>query len=112
MNGETMLSWMKDLFPINRPLSGDGNRETLGYLKNLIPEMKVDYFACGENVFDWAVPDEWNVIENWFTPNQHFIYWHNLEDLYYKIYHIVNNHNMYTPIVHAAYEKVQEYEIN
>lgn len=58
MNGETMLSWMKDLFPINRSLSGDGNRETLGYLKNLIPEMKVNYFACGENVFDWVVPDE------------------------------------------------------
>lgn len=63
MNGETMLSWMKDLFPINRSLSGDGNRETLVYLKNLIPEMNIDYFACGEKVFDWVVPDEWNVID-------------------------------------------------
>ena len=56
--------------------------------------------------------DEWNVIEKWFTPNQHFIYWYNLEDLYYKLYHIVNNHHMYKQIVDMAYEKIQQYEVN
>lgn len=55
--------------------------------------------------------DDWNVIEKWFEPNKHFIYWYGLEDLYYKLYHIVNNHKAYQPIVDAAYEKVQEYEI-
>jgi len=58
MNGEIMLSWMKDLFPINRPLSGNGNREILVYLKNLIAEMNINSFPSGEKVFDWVVPDE------------------------------------------------------
>ena len=63
MNGETMLTWMKDLFPINRSLSGNGNRDTLVYLKNLIPELEINYFPCGEKVFDWVVPDEWNITD-------------------------------------------------
>jgi len=57
------MSWMKDLFPINRSLSGDGNRETLNYLQTIIPEMKIKFFASGEDFFDWTTPDEWNVID-------------------------------------------------
>lgn len=55
--------------------------------------------------------DDWNVIEKWFEPGKHFIYWYSIEDLFYKLYHIVNNYKSYQPIVDAAYEKVQEYEI-
>jgi spore maturation protein CgeB len=55
--------------------------------------------------------DDWNVIEKWFEPGKHFIYWYNLEDLFYKLYHVVNNYKSYQPIVDAAYDKVQEYEI-
>jgi hypothetical protein len=56
--------------------------------------------------------DDWNVIEKWFEPGKHFIYWYNLEDLFYKLYHVVNNYKSYQPIVDAAYDKVQEYEIS
>ena len=80
-----------------------------GYIPQFKPRI-IESMMCKTLVL--VKYDEWNVIEKWFTPNQHFIYWHNLEDLYYKLYHIVNNHNMYKPIVDAAYEKVQEYEVN
>lgn len=63
MNGRTLISWMQDLFPMNRSLSGDGNRETLNYLKQLVPELQINEFSSGERVFDWTVPDEWNVTD-------------------------------------------------
>lgn len=63
MNGRTLISWVKDLFPMNRSLSGDGNRETLNYLKQLVPELQINEFSSGERVFDWTVPDEWNVTD-------------------------------------------------
>lgn len=63
MNGRTLISWMKDLFPMNRSLSGDGNRETLNYLKQLVPELQINEFSSGERAFDWTVPDEWNVTD-------------------------------------------------
>jgi hypothetical protein len=80
-----------------------------GYIPQFKPRI-IESMMCKTLVL--VKYDEWNVIEKWFTPNQHFIYWHSLEDLYYKLYHIVNNHGMYRPIVDAAYEKVQEYEVN
>lgn len=57
------MSWMRDLFPINRSLSGDGNRNTLNYLKKLIPDMVIESFPCGNKVFDWTIPNEWNVVD-------------------------------------------------
>lgn len=54
MNGITLISWMKALFPLNRSLSGDGNRETLNYLKQLVPELQIKEFPSGERVFDWT----------------------------------------------------------
>ena len=34
--GQEMYGWATDLFPINRSLSGDGVRETLNYIKNIV----------------------------------------------------------------------------
>ena len=35
--GQTMYNWIRDLFPINRSITGDGVRETLFYLKKIVP---------------------------------------------------------------------------
>jgi len=61
VHGPEMFSWMKILFPLNRSLSGEGNRETLRYLQTLVPEMKIGEFKSGYSAFDWVVPHEWNV---------------------------------------------------
>ena len=58
-----MYNWARDLFPLNRSLTGEGNRETLKYLKNIIPELKIFEVPTGTQVFDWVVPNEWNVKE-------------------------------------------------
>ena len=55
-----MYDWAVDLFPINRSLSGDGVRQTLQYIKNIIPELEVNEVPSGTKCFDWTIPKEWN----------------------------------------------------
>ena len=59
--GIEMHSWAKDLFPINRSLTGNGVRATLAYLGRIAPSMTVHEVPSGTEAFDWTVPDEWNI---------------------------------------------------
>ncbi len=52
------------LFPINRSLTGNGNRETLKILSELV-DMQLFEVPSGTTCFDWNVPPEWNVKEAW-----------------------------------------------
>ncbi len=57
---------IKDLFPITRSLSGNGNRQTLNYLKeNYLGELKIKEYSIADNptTFDWNTPYEWNIDE-------------------------------------------------
>ena len=58
--GKEMYDWATDLFPINRSLTGDGVRQTLQYIKNIIPELEVNEVPSGTKCFDWTIPQEWN----------------------------------------------------
>jgi aminopeptidase-like protein len=55
-----MYDLSKKLFPINRSLTGNGNRETLKVLRGFIPEIVVKEVPTGTKCFDWTVPKEWN----------------------------------------------------
>ncbi len=52
------------LFPINRSLTGNGNRETLKILSEII-DLAITEVPSGTPCFDWTVPAEWNVKEAW-----------------------------------------------
>ena len=60
----------RELWPINRSLTGEGNRETLDVLKKNIPNLQLKSVKSGENFFDWTVPKEWNTKSAWIkTPS-------------------------------------------
>jgi aminopeptidase-like protein len=63
LKGQEIYSWAKDLFPICRSLTGQGFRETLQYFMDIVPEMKMFEVRSGSKVFDWEVPNEWNITE-------------------------------------------------
>ena len=61
LNGQQLHDLAKRLWPIHRSITGDGTRETLRILQEFIPDMKIHEVPSGTEVFDWTIPDEWNV---------------------------------------------------
>lgn len=58
---DPMHQWAVDLWPICRSLTGQGVRDTLNYLRDLIPELALHSVPTGYRAFDWEVPKEWNI---------------------------------------------------
>ena len=52
---------IKKIFPYNRSLTGNGNRLTLKQIKKILKNLKIIEYRSRKKVFDWNVPDEWNV---------------------------------------------------
>ncbi len=51
----------KRLFPLCRSLTGKGNELTLSIIKKTLGRLKIIKFRSGKKVFDWKIPEEWNV---------------------------------------------------
>ncbi len=62
--GEDMHAWISGLYPICRSITGDGVRQTLQAVRQRIP-IEIHEVATGTPVFDWTVPNEWNIREAW-----------------------------------------------
>jgi len=56
-----MYQWATALFPICRSLTGQGVRDTLKYLQQEIPDLTIESIKSGQQVFDWQIPQEWNI---------------------------------------------------
>ena len=58
--GDEMLALIEELFPLPRSITGDGLRQTLALLQELIP-VEIHEVATGTQVFDWTIPKEWKI---------------------------------------------------
>ncbi len=56
-----LLNLSKKFFKIHRSISGSGVRKTLKIIKKEIPQLKIKSFNSRKRVFDWKIPDEWNI---------------------------------------------------
>ena len=43
--GDQMFKFAQELWPLNRSLTGEGNRQTLKKIKSLVPELEVKSFS-------------------------------------------------------------------
>ncbi len=59
-NGQIMYNLAAKLFPICRSIMGNGFRDSLNIIREVIPEINVHEIPTGTPVFDWTVPKEWN----------------------------------------------------
>ena len=65
MTQKKFLKLGKELWPINRSITGVGIDQTLEILKKYNNKLKIIKFRSGKKVFDWKIPDEWIVNEAW-----------------------------------------------
>ena len=58
--GSALLSLVSELYPICRSITGAGIRETLRRIQEIVP-LELHDVPSGTAVFDWTVPNEWNI---------------------------------------------------
>lgn len=63
-DGQFMYHLAERLYPICRSITGNGVRQTLSILSEFIP-VSVTEVPTGTKVFDWEIPDEWNISDAW-----------------------------------------------
>jgi aminopeptidase-like protein len=62
--GPQIHQMIQDLLPICRSITGNGVRESLRILQQLIP-IEIHEVPSGTSVLDWSVPNEWNIRDAW-----------------------------------------------
>ena len=70
MLGNEIYQFARELFPINRSITGEGVRKTLQKISKHLPTLQIKSVPTGTKVFDWTVPKEWSVKEAYIiTPS-------------------------------------------
>jgi aminopeptidase-like protein len=60
--GERLHRFSAELFPFNRSITGQGVRNTLAAIAEVLP-LELRSLPTGAQVFDWTIPKEWNLKE-------------------------------------------------
>jgi aminopeptidase-like protein len=59
-SGTELYRLVSTLYPLCRSLTGEGQRQTLTTLREII-DLTIHEIPSGTQVFDWTVPREWNI---------------------------------------------------
>ena len=68
--GGNMYELAGKLFPICRSITGNGFRQSLEMIREIVPEIQVFEVPSGTAVYDWTVPKEWNIRGGWIKNMQ------------------------------------------
>jgi aminopeptidase-like protein len=60
--GQDLYGLIERLYPICRSITGNGVRETINIINEYVP-VQMNEVPSGTQVFDWAIPDEWNITD-------------------------------------------------
>ena len=60
--GSRILDLMHEAFFYPRSITGQGVRDTLRAVGEMVPDLQLHAVPSGEPAFDWTVPPEWNVV--------------------------------------------------
>lgn len=63
-NGLELQALVERMYPLCRSITGDGVRATFDILGEYLPLTRHEV-ASGTAVFDWTVPNEWNIRDAW-----------------------------------------------
>ena len=61
LDGASMHALAQRLWPLHRSITGEGTRQTLRILQEVLPGLTMHEVATGTSVFDWTIPDEWAI---------------------------------------------------
>ncbi len=64
--GDEIYSLIERLYPICRSITGNGVRETLSIVSEIIP-LDIVEVKSGEKALDWEIPPEWNIRDAFVT---------------------------------------------
>lgn len=67
--GTLMYGMAKELYTLCSSITGEGLRNRLQIVKSYLPQLELFELKSGTKVYDWEVPDEWN-IEEAYIENQ------------------------------------------
>ncbi|MEU0462440.1 DUF4910 domain-containing protein [Amycolatopsis sp. NPDC006131] len=66
LDGAWMHALVERLYPLCRSITGDGVRATLDVIGEHVP-LERHEVPTGTQVFDWTVPQEWNIRDAWIA---------------------------------------------
>jgi len=104
--------YMNDRSQYNADYKGFHNDAFNYWNEKILPQFKVrthEIATCKSLIL--AYKDQWNLIEDFYDPNVHFLYFETFEQLE-EILHDVDEHfEKYQPMVDAAFEQVKKYSV-
>ena len=75
-----------------------------------IPQFKSRFNeAAMSKTLNLVQRDKWNIVENWFKPDEDFVYFDDHKDLENKIIDVLNNYEKYDTLIQSAYDKCLEH---